>query len=194
MSGAPEPPATKPGETPEETVAALRKALERANKEAETARTQLKAIKPLADKAQALEDANKTEMEKLTEQLNAERAKGTDTASAYQKLQVAIDKAPTGADLDTVRWVAGRLHGATDEELAADADDLFTRFSGSPPSTPPASPGRTPVENLRPGALPTTPQPSLMDQIAAAEAAKDWKTAMALKSQHLQQLRVEQPQ
>lgn len=192
--GAPDPQPPKPDESPEETVAALRKALERANKEAETARTQLKAIKPLADKAQALEDASKSELEKLAEQLAAAKAEAAEAASERQRLQVAVEKAPPGASMDDVRWVAGRLQGASPEELAADAEDLFARFAqASPaPGTPPVN-GR-PVETLRPGALPTTPKPSLEDQIAAAEAAKDWTKSMALKSQLLQELRTQSPQ
>lgn len=191
--GAPEPPQPTPGESPEETVAALRKALERANKEAETARTQLKTLKPLADRAKELEDASKSELERLAEQLNAEKAQGGEAKTMLQKLQVAMDKAPPGTDAATLRWIAGRLQGATQEELEADAEEAFARFQ--PATPPPAVNGqRVPVENLRPGALPTTPQPSLIDQITAAEQAKDWKLAMALKSQHVQQLRADQPQ
>lgn len=188
MSGAPEPATPPRDESPEETVAALRKALEKANKEAETARTQLKAIKPLADKAQALEDASKTELEKLTEQLAAARAEAAEALSARQRLDLALEKAPAGLGIEDVRWVANRAQGATPEDLEADLADLFARFAPSS-TTPPVNGARQPVETLRPGALPSTPAPSLVDQIATAEKAGDWKAALALKSQLNQQLR-----
>lgn len=178
MTDAPEEPAARPND-----LASMEKALAKANKEAADARAALKALKPLADKAKELEDANKSELEKLTEQLTAAKAEASGAATALQKLQVALEKAPAGVSMEDVRWVAGRAQGATAEELEADVADLFTRLAPATPPPPAANGQRTPVEQLRPGAMPTGTAPSLMDQIAAAEAAKNWPLAVALKTQ-----------
>lgn len=146
-----------------------------------------------AARLQALEDANKSELQKLQEQLDAVKATAAESSGALQRLQVALDQAPPGMSMEDVRWVAGRAQGATPEELAADVAELFTRLTPAT-STPQANGLRTPVEQLRSGALPATPQPTLVDQIAQAEQAGDWKAALALKSQHVQQLRADQPQ
>jgi len=178
VTDAPEEPAARPND-----LASMEKALAKANKEAADARAALKALKPLADKAKELEDANKSELEKLTEQLTAAKAEASGAATALQKLQVALEKAPAGVSMEDVRWVAGRAQGATAEELEADVADLFTRLAPATPPPPAANGQRTPVEQLRPGAMPTGTAPSLMDQIAAAEAAKNWPLAVALKTQ-----------
>ena len=188
-TGAPDPEPTPSGDD----VESLRRALAKANKEAEKHRLEVKSLKPLADKARELEDASKSELQKLQEQLDAVKATAAESSGALQRLQVALDQAPPGMSMEDVRWVAGRAQGATPEELAADVAELFTRLTPAT-STPQANGLRTPVEQLRSGALPATPQPTLVDQIAQAEQAGDWKAALALKSQHVQQLRADQPQ
>lgn len=184
VTDAPEAPAARPND-----LASMEKALAKANKEAADARAALKALKPLADRAKELEDASKTELEKLTEQLATAKAEAAEALSARQRLDLALEKAPAGLGIEDVRWVANRAQGATPEELEADLVDLFARFAPNPTTTPPANGARQPIEALRPGALPSTPAPTLHDQIAAAEQAKDWKTALVLKSQLTQQLR-----
>lgn len=169
--------------------ASARTEIEKLRTEAAKYRTKAKELEPLAAKAKELEDASKTELEKLTEQLAAAKAEASQSTSARQRLELAVEKAPPGVSMEDVRWVAGRAQGATPEELAADVADLFTRLAPSNAPPPPATGQRTPVEQLRPGAMPTGTAPSLADQIAAAEAAKDWKTALVLKSQATQAMR-----
>ncbi|MEM9134289.1 MAG: hypothetical protein AAGE88_18215 [Actinomycetota bacterium] len=157
----------------------------------------MKQLQPLADKAKELEDAEKTETQRLAEQVQAVTAERDTSAQELLQLRAALAAAPAGMDAATVASLAVRVRGSTVEEMQADAAALFQQFGGPQPpapATPPAVPGQqTPVEHLRPGALPTPTAPSLDEQIAAATAAGDMATAMALKSQKLADVRKKQP-
>lgn len=150
----------------------------------------LKELEPLAAKAKELEEANKTEAQRLADELAAATAERTTAATELARLQAAMAKAPAGMPAaDVARWAA-RLQGSTVEELEADAEELFATI----PATASGSPvSRGPVEALRPGALPATPEVSLQDQIAAAEAAGNRDLAVALKSRMLEELRRKNP-
>lgn len=54
--------------------------------------------------------------------------------------------------------------------------------------------GRTPVEALRPGALPNPPGPSIDDVIRDAQKAGDWRKVMNLQNQKLAALAAKQQQ
>lgn len=156
---------------------------------------QVKALQPLADKAQALEDEQKTEQQKLTEALNAAKAESASSSTELMQLQAAMAKAPAGIEPGQLADLASRLRGTTREEMEADAETLFAQFSGTAaPAAPPTGPvTQTPVEALKPGAMPTPPpEAPLAERIAAAEAAGDMATAMSLKSQRLMELHQKQ--
>lgn len=141
-----------PGGNLEELPSWARDAITKANKEAATYRTKAKELEPLASKAKQLEDANKTEMQKLTEALEASKAEGAKSTGALLKLEVALDKAPEGMSVAQVRKLAKRLTGSTKEELESDAEELFDEFK--PAGTAGRIPGR-PKERLRGGGDPT---------------------------------------
>lgn len=149
--------------------------------------TRAKDNSDAAARLKEIEDAQRTEEERLKHELDQAKATSTESVTGLLQLQVALDKAPAGMDAAKVRKLAERLRGSTREEMEADAAELFADFVASP--APPAAGGQqTPVENLKPGALPTQGEPSLPEQIAEAEKAGDWGLARSLKSQQLVQL------
>lgn len=162
---------------------AARREAEKARKEMEG---RLKELEPLAAKAQQLEDSKKTETEKLGEKLTAAEKRAVEAEQKALRLEVAAAKGLTQAQ-------AKRLVGATKEELEADADELLASFGGAGVDTSGgkgagAGKGRTPVEKLRPGAMPAPPELTLAQQIAEAEKAGKWALSRQLKSQQLLQL------
>lgn len=153
----------------------------RARREAEA---RLKELEPIAAKAKQLEDATKSEAEKLTEKLSAAETRAQAAEDRAMRLEVAAKKGLTQAQ-------AKRLVGATPAELEADADELLASFGGAGESgggsKKPAG-SKKPVEQLRPGGLPNPPEPSAAEQIAAAEKAGEWGKAQQLKAQQLMAL------
>ena len=181
----PEPPAaTDPWADP----ASARAEIERLRKEAASYRTELRRVEPLAAKAQQLEESQKSAEQKLTEKLTKAEGTAQQAQAELAKLQAALAKMPAGFDPAQLPNVLKRLTGATPEELEADAVELFALMA--PAATPPpvGNGQHRPVEQLRPGALPATPELSLADQIAAAEKAGDVGLSMRLKSIQLREL------
>lgn len=185
------PPAPPAPSAPADLGDAGKKALDEertARREAEKARkdleARLKELEPLAAKAKQLEDSKKTETEKLGEKLTAAEKRAVEAEQKALRLEVASAKGLTQAQ-------AKRLVGTTKEELEADADELLTSFGGGDTSGGKGAggKGRTPVEKLRPGAMPTQPELSLAEQIRAAEQAGKWAEARRLKTHKLLQLK-----
>lgn len=188
-------PATPPAPAPADLGDAGKKALDeerQARREAEKQRkdleARLKELEPLAAKAKQLEDSKKTETEKLGEKLTAAEKRAVEAEQKALRLEVASAKGLTQAQ-------AKRLVGATKEELEADADELLSSFGAVDAGGGKgggAGKGRTPVEKLRPGAMPTPPELTLGQQIAAAEKDGNWGLARQLKSQQLTALAEQQ--
>jgi len=149
-------------ESPEETVetdvdtgkaeqfdeARAKAKIAKANSEAANLRKRLKDLEPLAAKAQELEDANKTESQKLTERAAAAEKVATDAQSELMRLRVGVRKGLTEKQ-------ASRLVGATEEDLEADADELLESFGGAGKPVPKVA-GK-PTERLRGGTDPDEP-------------------------------------
>lgn len=89
----------------------VRRALNKANKEAETLRLKL----------QEFEDRDKSEAEKVAERAKTAEDRATQAESKALRLEVAFEKGLTPAQ-------AKRLVGSTREELEADADELLETF------------------------------------------------------------------
>lgn len=102
-------------EIPPEVAAALK----RANKEAETLRRKLKEI----------EDAGKPETQRATEEAATARADAVKARADYLRLKVGTDKGLPPA-------LAARLHGETEEDMAADADALLQEWRPKRASAP----------------------------------------------------------
>lgn len=116
---------------------AVKAALRKANKEAETYRLKLKE----------LEDRDKSETDKLKDSLTVAEKRAEDAEARALRLEVAAEKGLTLAQ-------AKRLVGATKEELEADAEELMQSFgaTGNGGGKPP--PAGKPKERLKPGHVP----------------------------------------
>lgn len=132
-------------------------------------------LTPYEQKAKELEEAQKTELQRAQEAAAAAQAEAEKSRLELLRHTVATTKGVPAA-------LIPRLQGGTKEELEADADALLAAFP-----QPAASAGnpRTPVEALRPGAMPNPADPSLDDQIAAANKAGNWREVLRLQNTKL---------
>lgn len=178
----PEPAPTPDPPAPADLGDGGRKALEAERAARKLAERRLAELEPLAEEARKAAEARKTAEQKLAEKLDAATAAQQEAVAELAKYKAALAAMPPGFDPAELPKVLKRLTGATPDELEADAAELFALFAPTTSTTPPAPGQRTPVEALRPGALPTTHEPTLAEQIAAAERAGDTRTAMRLKS------------
>lgn len=113
--------------------AAARKEIEKLRREAASQRTKVRELEPLAAKAKELEDAQKTEAERLTEQLTAERERAAGATRAAVAAKVEALAAKTFADpTDAVGALTPTDYvddsGAIDtDRITADLADLLQR-------------------------------------------------------------------
>ncbi|WP_432159068.1 hypothetical protein [Streptomyces sp. bgisy153] len=140
------------------------------------------------DKAKAHDayvESQKTEAQKLADaKAAAEKQAATAQAEAL-RWRIAAKNGISDEDAEVF------LTGATEETLTRQAERLVALRTPQQPAAS-ATP-QTPVEALRPGALPAPPEPTLADQVAAAEKAGNWADARRLKAQQLTQLAEQQP-
>ena len=81
-----------------------------------------------------LEQAKKTEVEQLTDKASQAEDRATKAELAVMRLDVAFEAAPDGMPVSKIRALAKRLSGATQEELEADAQELFAEFADAKPT------------------------------------------------------------
>lgn len=136
--------------------------LTKARKEAAGYRTKLRETEPLAQKAKELEEASKTEAQKLAEERDTHRSRADKSEVALLRMEVALDKAPETMSLAQVRKLSKRLSGSTQEELEADAEELFAEFTGKPDDRT-----RRPKERLRSGTAPDEEPDEDVDKLLA---------------------------
>lgn len=106
-----------------------------------------------ADKLRQYEDANKSESERLQEALAEVKARADKAEAAVRRREIAEDRAPAHATSAQIKAVAKRLSGDSDDDLEADADELFALLAPAPVKESreaPRTPSR-PKERLRPG-------------------------------------------
>lgn len=155
---------------------AARREADKARKELEA---RLKELEPLAAEAEKAREARKSAEEKLNERLSAAEKRAAEAEQKLLRAEVAAAKGLSAAQ-------ARRLVGSTKEELEADADDLIASFGSEPEGgSKGGGKGRAAPDRLRPGGMPNPKPPSLAEQIAAAEKAKNWDLARQLKTQQL---------
>lgn len=106
----------------------VKRALTRANKEAETLRLKLKEY----------EDRDKTEQQKLEERATAAERAAALAGNDLARMRVALDKGLPSE-------LAARLQGSTVEELNADADKLLELFGSATTATSFDGGARTPA-------------------------------------------------
>ena len=160
----PEAPAAEEQQQDELSPDALRKALEKARKEAANYRTKVRELEPLASKAKELEDAGRTELEKLTARAETAERERSELQARALRLEVAFEKGLTPAQ-------AKRLVGSSREELEADADEILRDFpvksDGRPKGQADLGP-RPPVQPVTDG----SPRSLIAAGLATSDAAK----------------------
>jgi hypothetical protein len=139
-------------------------------------------LRPLADKAQQLEDASKTDLERASAEAQQHLARADKAEGELLRLRVALRKGLTETQ-------AKRLVGTSEDELEADADDLMASFRPAEPAKKedskdddepePTRPDqrRRPQERLRPGAVPdadTEPEETDPRKLAALVPRKQF--------------------
>lgn len=157
----------KPSEGPTaEDIEKMKAALKKANDEAAKFRHEAKAKDDELAEMRKASDSSKSEMDKVREQIAGleERAQKAEREALVAKVAQA-KKLPTA--------LAGRLTGATQEELEADADELIDALGIDTSETDKNDDGkpshsRRPQERLKPGASPDT-DPVETDPIKLAE-------------------------
>lgn len=128
-----------------------KRALTKKNSENAGLRRRLAELEPLAQKAKDLEDASKTETERLAGDRDTYKGRAETAEASLSKLQIALDTAPEGASLAQVKAVARRVTGADDDERTADAAELYELLGVTGKKAPVV---RKPKETLRGGADP----------------------------------------
>lgn len=115
-------------------------------------------LKPYRQKVQELEDAEKTDLQRLTEQLEAAQSELAATKADALRAEVRASR----PDLKPAQ--VARLQGDTIEELLADADEVY-----GPAAEEPTQPtGSRPKERLRSGAVPAAePRRSIREVVEA---------------------------
>ena len=104
--------------------------LEKANREAASLRGRLRETEPLARRARELEEATKTDVQRLTEAQEAAERRAAQAEGALLRMRVAAAR-----NLPTE--LADRLRGDTEDELLEDADRVLALLT--PRQTPPVS-------------------------------------------------------
>jgi hypothetical protein len=121
-----------------------RKHEERAKKNAEA-----------AERLAKLEEEGKTEAQRQSEALTNAQTELKKTKAENLRLNVALDQAPEGMPLSKVKKLAQRLTGDTQEELEADAKELFADFTPADTGGDKDDTRRLPTERLKPGGVPS---------------------------------------
>lgn len=149
--------------------------LAKKNREAQNLRKRLKEAEEKASKYDDLENAQKSESEKLNEKAADLEKRATTAERDAARLRVALNKGLTATQ-------AKRLVGDTEEELEADADELLADFSpkedekekDKEDEAPEADSQRRPKERLRPGAAPSAEPEANDPKSLANRVSHDW--------------------
>lgn len=110
-------------------------------------------LKAQAGKLAEIEDANKSELDKLREEYDALKGTVAATEAKAMRAEVAMAKGLTAAQ-------AKRLVGTTLEELEADADEIAEAFPAASGAKPPPS-QRPAVADLKGGSDPTSDEDTI---------------------------------
>lgn len=133
----------KPGRDYEAEIAKLRK-------ENATWRTKYREAEPVLKQHQEMEEANKTELQRVQEALEAERREKAEYQLGYTRMELAAMHNIPPDDIDLIG-------SGSREEMEARAVRLGALHATTKTSAPPSD---RPVEGLRPGATPEPPKPA----------------------------------
>lgn len=112
-----------------------------------------KAANERAAALKQYEDQGKSEAERLQEERDSYKSRAEKADAALKRREVAEQMAPEHATVAQIRAVAKRLHGDTDEDLEADAKELFELLGAGTPQSSAKTPSK-PQERLRGGSDP----------------------------------------
>lgn len=124
--------------------------------EAAKYRTEAKANAEAAKRLAQFEESQKSEQQKLMERAEAAERERDEIRLEALRLRIAHEKGLTPKQ-------AARLRGSSEEELAADADDLLSEFGPAGPRRPMGDVGQGPRETAT---TPNDPK-SLADAVIA---------------------------
>lgn len=108
-----------------------KRALDAMKRERNAARKELNAIKA---RLREFEDKDKSEAQRLQEARDEAATRAAKAEERHRALTVAMERAPEYATLAQVRAVAKRVRGESEEDLEADADELFEMLAPPPPA------------------------------------------------------------
>lgn len=106
-----------------------KRALDAMKRERNAARKELASIRA---ELKQYADKDKTEAQRLQEARDEAATRAAKAEERHRSLTVAMDRAPEHATLAQVRAVAKRVRGESDEDLEADADELFEMLAPPP--------------------------------------------------------------
>lgn len=104
-------------------------------------RAQVKELKPKAAELDKRNEADKSEVDKLTESNSELSTRASSAEHDLARYKAAVKAGVTGEDIETF---AARLQGETAEELEADAAELRKLISGANSEQEPSTNGRRP--------------------------------------------------
>lgn len=106
-----------------------------------------------AKKLRELEDQNKSESQRIQEAHDEAKSRADKAEASLRKWIAAAERAPEHATLAQVKAVARRVTGDSDDDLDADADELYALLAPEPEQQRAPLPGK-PQERLRGGGDP----------------------------------------
>ena len=142
-----------------------------ANDERKARRDAEQKAKELEERLQAIEDKDKSEVERLTEQVSTLTRERDDAVHRADRLEVAVSKSLDEDRAKRITTAASRLHGTTREELEADADDFLSTFTAVEADR--GAPEGKPVEHLKPGSGDPTVEPEPDIRAVVADIPRD---------------------
>lgn len=113
-------------------------------------------------KIQDFEDKALTDSQRLEKERDSYKDSAETASSQLKYMNVAIEHAPEHATLAQLRKVAKRLRGDSDDDLEADAKELWADFAPTPSSKTPPTAGK-PKERLKGGGADPDSEPDEMD-------------------------------
>jgi hypothetical protein len=143
-----EAPAETPAAKPTKTLEELETELAKTRHEAAGYRHKIKELEPLAKKAQAADEAQKSDVQKAEERAQAAEQREKATLEGYTQLELAVQYSIPPEDIKLIG-------SGTREEMDANAKRLAALHAAAAKAERP--PTDRPVEGLRPGA---TPEPA----------------------------------
>lgn len=146
---APEATAAQPEQQIDSLPQWARDAISKANREAASYRTQVAELKPKAEQFTRLEEASKSEAQRLAEAASQARSDAEQARAEAVRYRVAATHGITADHFDL-------LGSGTEDEIVARAAKLSTLLAAqaAAQTTPATAPSTRPVEQMRPGALP----------------------------------------